>query len=608
MKNTRRIASLLLALVMVIAMAAPVFAATGNSITIENDASGYTYKAYQIFTGTLAKDGVTLSDIEWGENVDGATLLAALKASTAVVGTAEDNSDITLGSLFAHITLPSEGTTDEEKAAYAEALSNAAAKITEVLAKYSDESAVAKAFADVVGANTVGEGAEVAWDAEAKEYNLEDLEAGYYLVLNTKVPAVNEDAGTATGSYTRYMLQVVGAATVKHKGKVPTVEKKILDTNPVDVNEAAIGEEVTYQITGTMPDNIADYKEYYYQFTDTLSKGLTYVDNSMTITVNGKDVTKYFYKEVGTYDATDGTTIIVAIKDLLALENLTDPAVGAIAANTEVVITYKATVNENAIINGANPNDVKLQYSNNPNDSGDGTPGTPPKNPEKPTPTKPTGETPKDTVETFVTEVHIEKVDGEQNPLIGASFEITGTALETVIIENEAFVADENGTYWKLNDGTYTTTAPTVTGGDDDNSGEYADVTTKYKKTGESKVVTVEQAVKYEAAVGEDGKLTFTGLAAGDYVIKETVTPDGYNSIEDINLKVTFDPETKTFTYEWTGGATGNTDTVTVVNQAGSVLPETGGMGTTLFYIVGGLLVAAAVVLLVTKRRMGAAE
>lgn len=374
------------------------------------------------------------------------------------------------------------------------------------------------------------------------------------------------------------------------------------------------GEDVKYEITGTMPTNIADYKEYYYVFTDTLSAGLTYKELN-SITVNDKDVTKYFYDKA-TVNEDGTTTIVYGMSDLLALENLTDPEVGKITAATTVVITYTATVNENAIIDGANPNEVKLDYSNNPNQSGDGIPDTPPENPEDaPSTENPKGETPKDKVETFVTEVHINKVDGEGDALTGATFEITGTALKTVLVTTYEFTEDNtDGTHWKLKDGTYTTQDPS--GKITDAEGNEADVdtsvyestTVKYTMAEKIEKKIVSDTVKASGVVGEDGKLTFTGLAEGEYTIKETVTPDGYNTVADITLKVEFDETSKTFTYTWSGGASGNLNTIEVVNQAGSTLPETGGMGTTLFYIVGGLLVAAAVVLLVTKRRMGAAE
>ena len=273
-----------------------------------------------------------------------------------------------------------------------------------------------------------------------------------------------------------------------------------------------------------------------------------------------------------------------------------------------------AKVNENAAIDTANPNEVKLEYSNNPSNSGDGTPGTPPENPSQPTPDTPIGETPKSEVETFVTEIHINKVDGNGKALAGAKFKITGESLKTVLVYTETFTESANGEYWKLKDGTYTKEAPvleddpTTQDKDEKTSDAYDSTTTKYTVTVNETKEEQAETVGAEKVVGQDGKLTFSGLAVGTYTIEETDTPDGYNSIPDITLVVVFDAENKVFTYNWTGGAQGNTNTVTVTNLPGSTLPETGGMGTTLIYAAGGILFAAAVVLLVTKKRMATEE
>jgi LPXTG-motif cell wall-anchored protein len=137
----------------------------------------------------------------------------------------------------------------------------------------------------------------------------------------------------------------------------------------------------------------------------------------------------------------------------------------------------------------------------------------------------------------------------------------------------------------------------------------YASLTDLYKNSGT--VVTWEtttaSVTKVVAAVGPDGTVKFGGLGEGVYTITETKTPDGYNGLKaPMTLSVVFHEDTETFEYSWTGGATGAGASITVDNMKGSVLPETGGMGTTLFYVIGGLLFAGAAVLLVTKKRMTA--
>ena len=554
----KKIISMILCLMLVLSLATTAFATevpAATSITVPND--GHTYQVYQIFTGDLA--GKVLSNIVWGQN--GINYVADAKTPV--------DAD-TLAALEAVI----------------------------------DASNVDKL--EVINDYVNFESEPVATLPNGENMSVE-VAPGYYLIKDQDGSVEGWDA------YTTYIVEIVGNVTIAPKSSVPEVDKVILDYDKeVKVNEAAIGEDVNYKITGTLPANLSDYKEYYYKFTDTLSKGLTYNGDMTVYVVNGNDepidVTDYFYKNATAYDAEEGTTITVAIGDILALNN-----VGiTVNKDTKIVLEYSAVVNEDAVINGANPNVVDLIYSNDPNHSGEGTPDGdtpppppeyPPENPgEEPGTDNPTGKTPESKVETYVTEVHIEKVDGDLKALEGASFEITGTAVKTVIVTSETFTKDENGTYWKLTDGTFTTDDPATEGMD---LSKYESTTDKYICTPVENTITTTETVKVTGAVGTDGKLTFTGLAAGDdYVIKEIVTPAGYNSIGNINLKIEFDSENKEFTYTWSGDGTGNGDTVTVVNQAGSTLPETGGIGTTLFYVFGGIMVLAAVVLLVTKKRM----
>lgn len=572
----KKIISLVLCLMMVLGMAAPVFAEEHvHTITIMNSNEGYTYEAYQIFAGDLSADG-KLSNIEWGAGVNGTALLAELKTlpEYANCNDAED-----VATVLSHDTKP--------------------------------DNAVAQAFAEIAAKHTTTSGGTSVY-ADGK-YTIDVTGDGYYLVVNTEVPE-----GTDT-TYSRYVLEVVRNITVSHKGTFPTVEKRILENGEkVTVNEASIGDSVTYAIRGTVPVNIDDYDTYFYRFTDTLSKGLTY-NNDMTVKVNGVDVTKYFYKDATEYDAENGTTITVSIQDLLALELLED--VGQITKDTEIVLVYTATLNENAIIGNAegnigNMNKVDLEYSNNPNDDGEGATTPPPENPDKPEPQQPTGKTPEKVVTTYTTELLIQKVDGQGNALTGAEFTLTGNGVNVVVVTGQYYehVGEGLGTYYKLENGTYTTVAPVT---EDDPATEdvnektdqyYASLTPDYELV--TKVTLDSQGeapVDVKAFVDENGQLKFTGLGAGTYTITETVTPQGYNTIDPITFTVTFDVDNKTFiSNNEKILVNGNTNTLytEIVNVSGSTLPSTGGMGTTLFYTFGGIMVLAAVVLLVTKKRM----
>ena len=603
MKRIKKIASLLLAMMMVLSMGLTAFAAelpgdgtttesgettgsdettaptaepttepgeTADPTTAPDATSGpttdatpsptpvtHTYEIYQIFTGDYAEvDGKgILSNIVWGANGTGTVGdkvdKATLDALEAVAGT--DKTD-------------------------------------------TDRLEVIKGYANLDSKPFLS----------GEDTTYSDVPAGYYLIKD-KDGSLN---GT-NEAYTLYVATVVNnKLTITPKTGIPTPDKKIVEGNDkVSTNEASIGDEVNYEITGTMPSNIDAYKTYYYMFTDTLSKGLTYKENSIKVTVNGVDVTSYFYKGVGTDNETTGTTIEVGILDLKALSLLKDPkpVVGPITAETKVVLTYTATLNENAVIAGdGNPNDVKLSYSNNPNNSGNGS-TEPPENPNKPTPTHPTGESPKIEVVTYTTELTILKTDEDNKFLPGVEFTLTGNGVNIVLVTEETFTKAADGEYWKLKDGTYTTTAPTVADDETDNTADYDSVDTKYTKTvgvvakGNGKTET-----DVVGTVQADGTVTFKGLGAGEYTITETKTLPGYNTIEPIQFKLTFNAETKKFVSDnenVTVGEDNMLDT-SIVNQKGSLLPSTGGIGTTIFYIVGAVLVIGAGIILVTKKRM----
>ncbi len=495
MKNTKKLAGLLLAVVMVMSMATAIFAAdpATYTITINNATEGHTYEAYQIFKGDLSES--TLSNIEWGNGVNSEALLTALK------------SDATIGSAFTDCTN--------------------AAMVAKALEGKGNDTDFMKAFAQIVGDHLTTSAGTSAF-ADSK-YTITGLSAGYYLV---------KDTGAITGhdTYTRFILEVVKDVTVTHKGTVPSVEKTVEEKNDTtdttstgDAADYDIGDEIKFTLTGTLPSNYADYETYKYVFHDTLSAGLTYKANSVKVYIDadgGTDITDNFTVEA------NGTTLNISCNDLKAITELT--------ANNEIVVTYTATLNENAVVgNSGNINTVKVEFSNDPNFDGTGTP--------------PTGNTPEDTVVVFTYKTIINKVDEGNNALTGAAFK-----LEKLV-----------GTEWK---------------------------TVKEITTGST--------------------FEFSGLDAGKYRLTETVTPAGYNTIAPIEFEITAANDGNVITsltgtateLTFTSNVTDGSLTADVVNKAGSLLPSTGGIGTTIFYTVGAILVIGAVVLLVTKRRVGAAR
>ena len=509
MKHIKKLASLLLVLVMVFALATTAFAEeTTYSITINNSAKDHTYEAYQIFTGDLS--GTTLSNIVWGSGVSEA------------------------------------GQT---------ALGDAAAK-AETLKTEADAKAFAKAVAPYLttaagSANTVTDG----------KYVISGLAAGYYLV--------KDQDGSLTGdndSYTEYIIQVVGNVTATPKSDVPEVQKKVkdindsTDTTKTDLQDSAdydIGDSIFFQLKATLADNVSSYTTYKVVFHDTLSKGLTY-NNDAKVYIDGTETNGFAV--TATVNA-DGTTLTVSCDDVKALNAVSSSA---------ITVEYTAKLNENAVLGSAgNPNEVYLEYSNNPNKSEKGN--------------NETGETPKDVVIVFTYKTIINKVDNENKLLTGAAFKL------------EKLIKGKDGA---------------------------ADTWTTVKE------FTVDETTT---------SFTFSGLDDGQYKLTETKTPVGYNTIDPIYfvIEATHDetadaPTLKTLNAyltdangnkqtEMKDGESVNIDlgtvdltagsiTTTVVNKSGSKLPSTGGIGTTIFYVLGGVLVLAAVVLLVTKKRMSGAE
>ena len=503
MKHVKRLASLLLALTLVFALAATAAAeGTTYSITINNSATGHTYEAYQIFTGDLSEG--KLSNIVWGSGISEA------------------------------------GKT---------ALGDAAAK-AETLKTEADAKAFAKEVAPYLttaagSANTVSDG----------KYVISGLAAGYYLVKDQDGSLTDDN-----DSYTEYIIKVVSNTTATPKSDVPTVQKKVKDINNstedamTDWQDSAdhdIGDSVPFQLKASLANNVSSYTTYKVVFQDTLSKGLTY-NNDAKVYIGGTETNGFTVTPTVKTDGT--TTLTVSCDDAKALG----------AGNSSVItVEYTATLNNNAVLGSAgNPNEVVLEFSNNPNGED-------------------TGRTPKDVVIVFTYKTIINKVT--KNPAYDASKDTGKTGIDS----------DGDKEFIPLTGAEFTLE--------------------KYNKLA-NKWETI-TAVKN----GEGTTFTFSGLDDGNYRLTETKTPAGYNSIDPIEFTVTAEHDVLSDNPSLSGNATNGALTFTpnptegslstdVVNNSGSTLPETGGMGTTIFYVLGGILAVTAIVLLVTKKRMNSAE
>lgn len=386
-----------------------------------------------------------------------------------------------------------------------------------------------------------------------------NVPAGYYLIKDTDNSYDNQH-----DAYTQFIVEVAGNVSFQPKTDYPTVEKKVQENSKTndttgdyggkynDVADYSIGDAVPFKLIGSVP-NMSQYSTYKYTFHDTLA-------NSLTAPAVA-DVKVYVSSDKAGSDKQDITsnfTVTVSGQEITVhTDNL--KAITGISADKYILVEYSAVLNSNAAINNdnvtgtnnGNINKVYLTYSNNPRNESEA------------------GKTPEDTVIVFTYKIEATKVDGG-----------TKKGLEGVTFRIYKMIGDEMR-YAQVANGKLSGWVETAN---------------------ENCVLTS----------GKDGKFSLAGLDDGTYFIEEITPLPGYNSIDPVEVQVngntkngqsgngaTSELTSVTFTV---GEKTENA--ITIVNNAGTVLPSTGGMGTTVFYVVGGGLMAVAVVLLVTKKRM----
>lgn len=330
-----------------------------------------------------------------------------------------------------------------------------------------------------------------------------NLDLGYYLV--------DSSLGALCGLNTTNP-----DATIKEKNEKPEIKKEVQTSTGDwgDKNNAKIGDTVEYKVEITVADGAQTYT-----VTDTMSTGLTFNSGSLKVTANDVVTTDYTLTPT-----TNGFTLVFP-----------ETYVSTLTKGTTIIVTYNATLNKDAVIDGdGNTNEVKLGYGNHQNT----------------VPSK---------VTTKSYQFDLVKVDGATKKLLnGAEFKL--------------YDAENGGSVIKV--------VP-VAGGYRVANGD---------ETGAVDTIKV------------NGKVHISGLDKTTYWLEETKAPDGYNMLTERKpVSLTNGSNNTTLTSStWSEADHG----VAVENNAGTVLPSTGGMGTTLFYVIGGGLMVAAVVLLVTKKRM----
>lgn len=379
---------------------------------------------------------------------------------------------------------------------------------------------------------------------------IELTDAGYYLIKDVTEVEGEYDASNLT------LLLVSGPETVTPQVKtdIPTLQKKVKDKND-SIGESAttgwqdsadydIGDTIPYQLTATL-GNVSNFDTYYVEFVDTMTH-LSY-DSITSVKVGDKTLSAGDY--TSNWDSAN-KKLTVSIGNVKAF--------GATNGST-ITVEYTARLDSDAVIGSTgNPNEAYLIFSNNPNGSG-------------------YGKTAPDKNIVFTYKVVANKVDEHDQPLTGAAFAL----------------------YKKL---------PAVP-----NPGDG----TSYFMEGNDAYTLVKElnvgADRKEVADKTQTIFEWKGIDDGEYMIKEIITPAGYNSIEPIKFKVEADHEIKaadpkltelTGGDKFTGAVSTGALTANIQNRMGSTLPGTGGIGTTIFYVIGGGLMVAAAILLITKKRM----
>ena len=333
------------------------------------------------------------------------------------------------------------------------------------------------------------------------------LTAGYYVV--------------STNAGSLCILNTNGGnLKIDEKNEAPTIDKKIEGSK--STNDAAIGDVVNYTVTIHAKKGATGYV-----LTDTMTKGLTF-NKDVKVTVGSNDLT--LNNEYAVTAPADGATFKVTFAESY---------LNTIDSDTDIVVSYTATVNKDAEI--GNTNTAQLKYGNN--------------------------STVQSTTTTYSYKFDLVKTDNSKKLLTVAKFKLYDSQTDTTPVK-------------LIKDST----------------------TGNYRVAEKNETGAVE-----EIEINSYNAVTISGLNKKTYYLEETKAPDGYNKLTErqpVELGKEGFVADATINNSGLEGATWTKGGVRVINNTGATLPSTGGMGTTLFYVLGGGLMVAAVILLVTKKRM----
>lgn len=524
MKFTKRMATILMALAMMLCLTVPAFAAEpaaqAKLIVTGAQLNGKTVHATKMFTASWvdsnndgkidAKDKLSYTlDTAW----EGLFWANGLSTGTSCP----------VGSINVSTQ---QGTTLNEKAlAYVSSLKDE--DETKTLVEFAATAAKYKTTNNIQ--DTAAKKAE-----NDDSVTFDQLTPGYYLVQPDK------GSTSATRKTDAMLVNVPSdkAAELRLKSEYPSVEKKV-DTDKTE-SSAQIGQKVNFTLTSKVPD-MSEFDTYYFAFKDTMSKGLTFDKDSVEVTIGGTKLEANAIKVESTPDAATGATNIT-----IEILNMKTDGTAKYTAGADIKVTYSATLNKDAVVGSTgNTNSAKVEYQNGPNQEDHGT--------SNPSIT---------TTRTYPVKVqkHAFENNDQNSFLAGAKFALSTS--ETV----PTFTKAENGGYTL---DTSDTNVIRLVG---------SEATYRVAEKDETDAVT------YFTTVGTSAT-TINGLKAGVYYLHEIEAPEGYNKLT-APVKVTItettgkDGKVTGVTYKVGEMDQSTNDTVKVENKTGSMLPSTGGMGT----------------------------
>ena len=578
MKVKKQFLSILLVVCLLLALGMNAYAADPTSnITVTGAKIGATYTLYKIFDAQLLDDGkvvYTLPEGETGIHTGGEKWLAI----------AGDGKTVTVTSAFA----------DRETLEKDEVFQNW------IMSYKTDDYMVGEPKTA-----TSETGTTLIWD---------NIPFGYYFV--------DSSLREASQPPTVMTLTSTDGATINEKNGIPTWDNgdpppEGGDPNPGKViiedgvkktaNDANLDEPIDFDIGVNTTNYDHASKIHHFIVEDVLAEGMTYVTEP-ALTIDGNRLVPtnlFYYTDEAMKTSTTDFTQARAFRAVMKWTNDgTSDGVSLYADGSEMHLSYQAKLDSAKAING------KVELNDRPNINKAvfmwliGTEDKPPVTSDDPPVVDNDHVAPEKQTKTYTTQLIVSKVDGKGDKLTGAEFTLEGPNGQIVLTMGQNFVEDAAGTYWKLKDGTYTTTDPN-TAGVDRTLYDRTDVRYRVENYVLKGANQTDSTVK--VFVDQDGKATFTGLTSGSYKLIESVVPTGYNKIDDLEFTVHFhEDQEKPFSSNVPSVTLGENNALatTVVNLSGAELPDTGGIGTTLFYVLGTTLLLGAVVLMITRKRM----